>query len=334
MRPTNRRPRLRCALIGTGRQAREQLIPSLLLAPDVSIAAVCSRTRERAEAVAEAVGADYATTEWEKIVESDEIDAVIACVDSQLHFAIAEACLQRARHVFVEKPPCQNREQMSRLVAAERATSDVVGFVGLNFSFGASFRSWRRDAEKSDPVAFARIRLVSSGPHAPGEFPSTRANLLYNLGLHALDLARCLIGPIRSVESKTIPLSADRFAEHLTVTGSQGATAFVELGNYSARFEYAVEIVGQSGRRHVLDQHNRLYAHRAWSDAPLDFLPAATVAHYEWPSRRGGYDRTGYQTEINEFIDAIRSGAASPSSFARCADLYAALEPLSSHAHT
>ena len=70
--------------------------------PQVELAAVCSRSEERAREVAETYGARKWYTDYVEMVQDAEIEAVDVVSDLDRHGEIALAALQNGKHVFSE----------------------------------------------------------------------------------------------------------------------------------------------------------------------------------------------------------------------------------------
>src|SRR5437867_3351564 len=96
---------VRVGLLGAGGAARG-IAASLARLPDVTIAAVWSRTRERALQLAAQPTASTAQvyTDWETLVEQADIDVVALAVPPALRLEPVAAAFRRELHVLTEKP--------------------------------------------------------------------------------------------------------------------------------------------------------------------------------------------------------------------------------------
>jgi predicted dehydrogenase len=96
--------RLRLAIVGVGDVAQRDYLPEVhRLAEMAEIAIVCSRQEQRARSVAEQYAVPRWTTEYRAAIESD-VDAVVNLTPLDVHHEINRAALERARHVYTEKP--------------------------------------------------------------------------------------------------------------------------------------------------------------------------------------------------------------------------------------
>jgi predicted dehydrogenase len=103
---------MRAAIVGTGFIARVHAIA--LQAIGVELAAVCGRTRERAESF----GAATPYADIGKLLERERIDALHVCTPNNLHAGQALVALERGVHVVCEKPLTTSTEESRALVAA------------------------------------------------------------------------------------------------------------------------------------------------------------------------------------------------------------------------
>ena len=94
---------LRIGMIGAGRMAHvhaEHLINS---DRGVEIVAVFSRTAEHANAAAAEWNA-RPYTDYRRLLDENELDAVYICTPTFIHVEIGLECAERGLHMFVEKP--------------------------------------------------------------------------------------------------------------------------------------------------------------------------------------------------------------------------------------
>ena len=88
----------RIAIVGLGKIARDQHLPSIAKNPDFELAAIVSRN-------AELEGVDHFTTLDEMLAARPDIDTVALCTPPQVRRQYAEAAIRAGRHVLLEKPP-------------------------------------------------------------------------------------------------------------------------------------------------------------------------------------------------------------------------------------
>ncbi|MGN7612326.1 bi-domain-containing oxidoreductase [Magnetococcales bacterium HHB-1] len=106
--------KIRIAIIGAGGFAKGMHIPNLQSMVDrYHIQAIVSRSGHNAQTTAKQCGANYATTDYQKVVQDDNVDAVLICTRHNLHATMASDALKAGKHVLLEKPMALTREEMA-----------------------------------------------------------------------------------------------------------------------------------------------------------------------------------------------------------------------------
>jgi predicted dehydrogenase len=91
------------AILGAGFMGSAHAANYRALEGRVRVKTVASQTLERAERVAESVGAE-ATTDLDAAIRDPEVDAVDICLPTLLHREMAERAFAAGKDVFLEKP--------------------------------------------------------------------------------------------------------------------------------------------------------------------------------------------------------------------------------------
>ena len=80
--------------------------------------AMCARNGERAQAFADQWGYESVETDWRKLIERDDIDAVDICTPNNLHHEIAIAAAKAGKMILCEKPLAMDVEQGEEMCKA------------------------------------------------------------------------------------------------------------------------------------------------------------------------------------------------------------------------
>jgi predicted dehydrogenase len=80
--------------------------------------AACGRDRAKTQEFADRWGYETVETDWKKLVQRKDIDAVDICVPNDLHMEIAIAAAKAGKMVLTEKPLARNAAEGKRMVAA------------------------------------------------------------------------------------------------------------------------------------------------------------------------------------------------------------------------
>jgi len=100
---------VRIGLVGIGKIARDQHIPSIAGNAGFALAAIASR-HGHVDGVP-----NYPSIET-MLDAQPELDAVAICTPPQVHYDAAKFALSRSKHVLLEKPPCTSVLQLDNLV--------------------------------------------------------------------------------------------------------------------------------------------------------------------------------------------------------------------------
>ena len=80
--------------------------------------AACGRNRAKTQEFADRWGYESVETDWKKLVQRKDIDAVDICVPNDLHMEIAIAAAKAGKMVLTEKPLARNAAEGKKMVAA------------------------------------------------------------------------------------------------------------------------------------------------------------------------------------------------------------------------
>lgn len=107
---------IQIAVVGAGEFARGTHLPNLKVLSDrYHLRAVMSRTGRNATAASRQFGADYATTDYQQILDDAEVDAVLIATRHSLHASMTIAALKAGKHVFVEKPLAVTQKELNEI---------------------------------------------------------------------------------------------------------------------------------------------------------------------------------------------------------------------------
>lgn len=94
--------------------------------------AVCGRTADKAQAFADQWQYESIETDWRKMIERDDIDAIDICTPNNFHCEIAIAAAEAGKMILCEKPLALNPEEGARMVQAVE-TAGVANTVWYNY---------------------------------------------------------------------------------------------------------------------------------------------------------------------------------------------------------
>ena len=197
------------AVIGVGGRGT-YLLRGVLDQPGAKVVALCDIKGDRLDKAATMATRDNPTTytDWRKIIDRKDVDAVFIGTPPYLHSEMAVAALQAGKHVYCEKPIGVTAAQVRAVVAAAKASKKV-------FVPGQQLRSLRQVGEAvrkihegviGDVIMVKAQREASSdlphdGTSADWYFDVTKSGgYLIEQSVHNLDLCNWAIGahPVRA----------------------------------------------------------------------------------------------------------------------------------------
>ena len=220
--------------------------------PQLKVA--CGRHEDSVRAFADRWGWQDIETDWRKLVARDDVDIIDISLPQYLHHDVAVAAAKAGKHIFCEKPLAVSYEQAKdmyetaeqngvkhylnhnyRRCPAVRLAKRLIedGKLGDIYHWrGAYLQSWIVDPEF--PLTWhLKQETAGSGPHG-------------DLNSHSVDLARYLVGEIKSVTGMTAsfiperPLPDEEAAgtfKGVTKAGERGKVTVEDAAFMLAEFE-------------------------------------------------------------------------------------------------
>jgi predicted dehydrogenase len=117
---------LRVGFIGAGANTKLRHLPGLLAIEDVSAVAVCNRSAESGQRIADEFGVERVETDPAAIFEADDIDAVCIGTWPYKHAEYATRALENGKHVLCEARMAMNATEAREMLAASRMHDQLV----------------------------------------------------------------------------------------------------------------------------------------------------------------------------------------------------------------
>jgi len=125
---------VRIAVVGTGAIAQLTHIPVLSKLRGASLVALCDNDAAKARALADRFGVPDVFTDFEELLDSDELDAVVIATPNHLHEPHVLSALRKKLHVLCERPLSLSVRGVERCIAAAQK-AEVRLVVGHNHRF-------------------------------------------------------------------------------------------------------------------------------------------------------------------------------------------------------
>lgn len=194
---------LKIGVIGCGSIAKHRHIPEYMANEHAEIVAVCDIVKDRAEEMADQIGAK-AYTDYKDLLKDESIEAVSVCTPNALHAPISVDALKAGKHVLCEKPMATSTEEAeAMIVAANEAGRKLM--IGHNQRFVPSHQKAKELISKGEAGKIYSFRTAfgHSGPEGwsvDGKdswfFKKEEAFIgaMGDLGVHKTDLMRYILG--------------------------------------------------------------------------------------------------------------------------------------------
>ena len=348
------KPKLRIGMVGYGFMGRThsnafhqaQRFFDLDYTPE--LVAVCGREKANAEAHAQRWGYSSVETDWQKLVERDDIDLIDIAAPNDVHHDIAIAAAEAGKMVLCEKPLGRTAAESSDMVAAvdKAGVANMVwynyrrvpavslakqlideGKLGRIFHYRAKFlQDWTISADlPQGGEGLWRLDVNVAGSGVTGD-----------LLAHCIDTAMWLNGGIDSVTAMTETFIKER--EH-SLTGKTEPVGIDDACAFLARFDngslatfestryarghkalYTLEINGEHGSifwdlhdLHRLEffDHNDEGTTRGWRSVHITDGDHPYMGNWWVPGLGIGYAES-FVHQAADFIMGLDSGGAAP----------------------
>ncbi|MCG2716296.1 MAG: Gfo/Idh/MocA family oxidoreductase [Candidatus Marinimicrobia bacterium] len=246
------------ALVGCGRISGKHLESISQLRNDLKLVAVCDIVKERAKVAGEKYGVDW-YTDYQKMLERDDIAVVSICTPSGLHPEHGIAAARHGIHVVSEKPMAitlEGADQLIRTCDQEKVQLFVVKQNRLN----TTMQLLKRAVDKN---RFGKIYMVQSNvfwqrPQGYYDMAKWRGTWEFdggsfmNQASHYVDAVQWLIGPVESVMAETATMARhieteDTGSAILKFRNGVIGTINVTMLTYPKNFEGSITILGEKG---------------------------------------------------------------------------------------
>ncbi len=274
------------------------------------LTAVCDRSLERLIQIKDRYPSVNAFDDYEQMLASDLVDAVVIATPTASHFALAMRALEKGLHVMVEKPLAETGEQCRELMATAQANGCTL-FVGHIFLHSSPVIKLR---ELITAGELGRINYISSRRLNLGPVRKD-VNALFDLATHDISMMLYLLGdrPIRvSCSGIDLLKPGNHDVCNLTMHFPDNRMGMIHVSWLDPRKERVLTVVGD-GKMAVYDdlEQEKIKIYDKGIVAP----PATgDFADFQISYRYGGsyspfiQEREPLKSECADFIRCIAEG--------------------------
>jgi predicted dehydrogenase len=339
---------VRIAIIGYGFMGRvhsyafrvASMMRSLSCEPRLTV--LCGRKEEEVRRAATSYGFDEWSTDWRSVVERADIDIVDVCTPPGHHAEVVQAAAEAGKAIICEKPLAETYASASR--AARAVTqAGVLNASIFNYRHLPAVTLMHQlmfDGAVGEPLLWRAIWLGDeyADPSIPFDWrfdlPFGGSTIL-DLGAHAVDLARWMVGEVDEVVAQSatfittrpssgvpsVPVTVDDASAALAqfAGGARGVFEFAKVC-HGRPTDFSVEVNGRDGTLIFDYAHlNELWLSSA-HDEPRQYgirriraeHPPQPYANNWWPAALGlGYE-AGFIDEICNLLERWPDGPWSP----------------------
>jgi predicted dehydrogenase len=300
---------VRIAVVGAGAIAQLTHIPLLARQKGAVLAALCDNDGAKARALADRFGVPDVFTDFEELLDSDLVDAVVIATPNHLHEPHVLSALRKKLHVLCERPLSLSGRGVERcLAAAQKVDRRLV--VGHNHRFRSDVQAldqFLRNAELGEITAIraGALQRRASAPGWRNNRPEAGGGAFQELGLPLLDLALWMAddpAPVRVASAMRRARGAGAVEESLQLFLECERGVVVDL---SVSWAYAgdedrwwFEVHGTRGSGRLAP----LRVFKELNGRPVDVSPSGAAAR-ESPFLQS------YRAELAHFVAVIRGDA-------------------------
>lgn len=214
---------------------------------------VCDVSEERATAAARRFGYASTAVGWEPVVADGNVDMIDITTPNDAHKDVAIAAARAGKHVYCEKPLARTVAEAHEMLEAVQKAG-VVHAVGYNNRCIPAVEFAKRliDDGRIGEIYNVRAEYLQDwaiDPLVPMEwrFDAAKAGTgsLGDIGSHAIDLIRYLVGDFASVSATTERRVAGRPVAESTVLGGTRTDDLAEAPRAEVTVDDSVEFIAR-----------------------------------------------------------------------------------------
>jgi len=187
MNDSTKKP-IQIAVVGCGYWG-PNLIRNFRFLKESNVKIVCDVKEERLAHMRQLYPEIATTTQFEQIVNSSDIDAIVIATPVRFHFEMAKAILQAGKHVFIEKPMASSVAECKELIRLAEKKNLII-MLGHTFIYSPPVRKAKAIIDCGD---IGEIQYISSRRLNLGLF-QTDINVAWDLAPHDISIILYILG--------------------------------------------------------------------------------------------------------------------------------------------
>jgi len=302
---------IRVGVIGAGRIGKIHAENLATRIPGVVVSAIADINQQAAQALAEKLHVVNALSDYRKIIEDKDIDAVAVCSSTDTHADLIIAAANAGKHVFCEKPVDHSLDRIDKAINAV-SKAGVQCQIGFNRRFDPNFKKLHDLVQTGKIGDLHILRITSRDPAPPpAEYVKLSGGMFLDMTIHDFDMARFLsgseveevyaIGEVRV--DPAIGAAGDIDTAVITLKFANGAIGTIDNSRKAVYgYDQRAEVFGSGGMAATANNtpNSSVYSNAdgVVSEKPLYFF----LERY----------MESFVAEMRDFINAIREGNPTP----------------------
>ena len=311
---------IKCGIIGCGVIAPSH-IESYQNLPGAEVSAVCDLVEKKAMSMAERYRIATTCTDYRKMLDNPEIEAVSVCTDHASHARIVVDALNAGKHVICEKALGISPRDLDAMAAAHRQHPELV-FAGV---FQHRFEKLNRYVKGLiDRGAFGTLSAMTLNSWLlrtndyyrqdawRGTWADEGGSLLINQAIHYIDLLNWFSGGVEALCAKCENLAHQGIIETedaaaVTLKFRHGHVGVICATSSSVEeWRHVITISGSKGHLEMCNDEISYFKFqdKAMHDEVANHLQQCREEKLIESNK--DYYGQGHPAQIKDFIDAIR----------------------------
>lgn len=244
-------------IIGAGRIGKVHVQSIASRVPGATVKAVADPYMgKEAKEIFTKCGVKEFYSDYHKILEDPEIDAVMVCSSTDTHASISMEALEAGKHVFCEKPVDHSVETIEKVAEVVKKTGKKFQ-VGFNRRFDHNFAAVRQavlDGKIGEPQI---VKITSRDPNPPDPaYIKVSGGMFLDMTIHDFDMVSFLVGSdIKEIYVESAVLIDPAIGEQgdvdtaiISMKMANGALAVIDNSRKAAYgYDQRAEVFGSKG---------------------------------------------------------------------------------------
>lgn len=246
-----------------------------------------------------------------ELINNSDIDTIVIVTPTHTHKSLIEVAAKKGKSIFCEKPLSLSLEEATEAKIIVQKTG-VFFQMGFMRRFDAAYMKAKKHIDGGvigRPLIFKSTTRNMPPSNLESSNPAKTGGLIVNSGIHEFDLARWLMGEIKSVYS------------------IGGVLAFPELGSIGDIDNAIINILFDDGRLGVIDvSRNGVYGYDVSTEIVgtkgtlrINYLQDTSVTtltkegmHYDTVSSYRERFGQAYKNQLSNFVENVLFKKTSP----------------------